>query len=571
MEEEKKDDEKLGIETDTPTLHAALEKTAPQSEPPVEEAAADCLSAEYPNEKALQDDSAVQKEFVKEDRHRRIRQVAGAFTAVGFMGFGGGSANIPIIEAQCVVRRQMADENLFTEQVVVSNITPGAFPVKMGQGIGCHHAGVSGGMLGALLSTLPGAVLTVILVSLLALVSGGFLTQFGYFSVGISVFIIFLMMKYVVKVVKDGKKNRSLAMTLGVLFVTFALTFGEKLRKLMDVAFGWNTVESLIVFKLSTVHMLILCFFIVFFTYGKLDKITTPICAAICLLYCFACGKNGWIPSWVQYLCYGLMILCVGTRIAVLKAKNRKKGIAKDAVTKSRIKIRWKPAIMTLALSLGVIAVLTGVCAAISPSHAMNALRYCGKGILSVLTTFGGGAAYYPVAENVFVDGGMIASDVFFSQMMPVANAMPGPVLVKLLASIGYSYANAFSGSMAVGYVYALLGIAIGVGMSASVFAVVYSIYHAFSDLAIFGQIKKWVLPVICGLLLTTTLSLLIEIFHNCGAASMPSWGAALTSAALYAAICFCVKKCKKIPEVVLIVLSGLFTLGLLNLVAWLV
>ena len=51
---------------------------------------------------------------------------------VGMIGFGGGSALIPVMERELVSGRKALSEQLFIQDTVIANITPGALPVKIG-------------------------------------------------------------------------------------------------------------------------------------------------------------------------------------------------------------------------------------------------------------------------------------------------------------------------------------------------------------------------------------------------------------------------------------------------------
>ena len=52
---------------------------------------------------------------------------------IGAIGFGGGTALIPVIEDE-VVNNSLADEDEFNKDVIVANITPGALPVEIASG-----------------------------------------------------------------------------------------------------------------------------------------------------------------------------------------------------------------------------------------------------------------------------------------------------------------------------------------------------------------------------------------------------------------------------------------------------
>lgn len=500
---------------------------------------------------------------VNKQKNIALRQVGKAFGAVGFMGFGGGSANIPIIEKQTVTNHKMLNTDEFTEQVVVCNITPGAFPVKMGQGIGNMHAGISGGLLGSFFATLPGAIISIVIVSLLTLFSKTFLTQLSFFSVGISAFIILLMMSYVKKIVNDSKSYQFKIPTIAIIIGAFMLSFGGKIRQFIDLCFGSNLADGFILFQLDTLSLLFICFFIIFFNNGKINIIKLPITIIVSLFYAISAGKNGWLPYYVQWIVAGVMaMICIINAIICHKNNSCKEFINKPTLNKSLLKI----ALYSSGIFMSIIAIIFMIALLSDFSNAKNLIVYCYNATLVVLTSFGGGAAFYPMAESIFVDSGLVSQEVFVSQLMPIVNATPGPALVKMMACLGFEMGFAINQNFVIGYLYALLGLAISVGVSSGIFAIVLAFYKSFSSYPIFTQIKKWILPMICGLLFTTTLSLINANIINCHLASLPSWLGLGVSTVIYSAIYFAKKT--KVWEFLLIILSGFASLIIINLLA---
>ena len=60
---------------------------------------------------------------------------------VGLVGFGGGSALIPIVERELVDRRKLLSAEDYVRHTVVANITPGALPVKLAASAGLTLGG----------------------------------------------------------------------------------------------------------------------------------------------------------------------------------------------------------------------------------------------------------------------------------------------------------------------------------------------------------------------------------------------------------------------------------------------
>ena len=91
------------------------------------------------------------------------------FLKIGTIGFGGGSALIPVIERELVGAQKPLEAEEYLKYTVVSEMTPGALPVKIGAACGFRLAGPVGALLGAYGALLPGVVLTVFIMSLFSL------------------------------------------------------------------------------------------------------------------------------------------------------------------------------------------------------------------------------------------------------------------------------------------------------------------------------------------------------------------------------------------------------------------
>mgnify|MGYP000384867859 CR=1 FL=1 len=108
---------------------------------------------------------------------------------IGFIGFGGGSALIPVIEDEVV-------EEEFNDDVMIASITPGALPVEVATGIGRQASGLKGMAAAATAMALPGALLTVLLQAVISSAGSVVKSQINYLSIGISAFIILTLLAY---------------------------------------------------------------------------------------------------------------------------------------------------------------------------------------------------------------------------------------------------------------------------------------------------------------------------------------------------------------------------------------
>lgn len=68
-----------------------------------------------------------------------------------------------------------------------------------------------------------------------------------------------------------------------------------------------------------------------------------------------------------------------------------------------------------------------------------NSSKLITNGFISSLISFGGGDSYLAIAEGMFIDTNIISSDIFYGQIVPVVNVVPGSILCKTLSLIGFT------------------------------------------------------------------------------------------------------------------------------------
>ena len=76
---------------------------------------------------------------------------------VGCIGFGGGSALIPVLQKEAVQDKGLITEEELDSNIVAASITPGALPVEMASGIGKKVGGFWGMYAGAAAMAFPGS------------------------------------------------------------------------------------------------------------------------------------------------------------------------------------------------------------------------------------------------------------------------------------------------------------------------------------------------------------------------------------------------------------------------------
>ena len=391
----------------------------------------------------------------------KIAAMIRSFLKIGLIGFGGGSTLIPVVEKEIVQERGLISTELYEEHTIAANLTPGALPTKLAAAVGQEKSGAWASFVCAVAVSAPGTLATIGLLVVLSVLPAGFLFGLELAAVGVLTFISLILLAYIQSVQKTARRDGYGLAAMIVMMVICLLTAEKEIRALILLfapALGsWISPEPWL--DMSITDVLLLTFAIV----------------------CLSCVPNIW-----------------------------KKGTKKGG--KAQVKpIALQPIVWQVLLFAGVPIVMCVACVWLGLAR----LDFFWQGTLSTITSFGGGSAYVAVADSVFAGGGFITREALYTQLMPVANALPGPVLVKLLAGIGY-YVGLESGGMPGGLMVAVTCMAVGIGATCTVFVIVYAIYRCFAELTVFVRLKQWIMPVVCGLLLTTIFAMVESVLRTC-------------------------------------------------------
>ncbi len=501
-------------------------------------------STENKTDELANSNSTDVKSEQKQNKTQSLLNVFKSFLKIGFIGFGGGSALIPVIEKEVCADNKYIDEDEYSNFTVISNITPGALPVKLGALIGYEMAGKTGMFLAALLTSIPGVFITLGLLALLDILGESAIHIIEQAAIGISVFIIFLLVSYIIKIMKESKKAYFLSPAIVLMLSTVVLTFGKEIRTgLSRLGFDNAFVNSTPIFDISTINILLLLFFFIFFTDGRTSGKRMLIALLLASVYVLMFGSLHIINLGIGNTIYQILLLLVGIITLVLDSRQDIKG--------SNGKINWLLATKkSLPFLVGTL-IIFAICFII---NSENLLFFISNGFISTATSFGGGEAYLTVADGIFVEPGIISSTQFYSRVLPIANALPGSILVKILSGIGFLLG--FETSMAFAFLMGTLGLMLATTASCVICIYIAEVYKSFSFLKIFRVLKLWVLPVICGLLISTILSMLNEVFHISSVNSLSMLPMFALIIGIYAMVYFLHKKFH-LNDVFLILLSA--------------
>jgi chromate transporter len=205
----------------------------------------------------------------------RLGKLLMSMLKVGCIGFGGGNALIPVIEKEIVKEQKLVSQEEYNKFVVVSNITPGALPVEMAVALGKAIAGIPGMLLAPICIALPGGLATLLLI-----------IAFAKFShIGIAAYILYMLFLYNKKVIDSFELVEMKLKRIAVILCVCVLTFGKELYHILGV-------KAQPIFDISTIHVLLLAFFVIFSTGKGMTKRRFCIDLIVSLCYVLCVGKT---------------------------------------------------------------------------------------------------------------------------------------------------------------------------------------------------------------------------------------------------------------------------------------
>jgi chromate transporter len=410
--------------------------------------------------------------------------------------------------------------------VIVASITPGALPVEIAASLGRRNFGTKGMVAGATAMALPGALVTVLMLTLLSTVQSEFLHIVDLVSVGVSVFIIYLLCSYITGMIRtckaesDARGKKALALML----IVFFLVCEKNLYKLIGI-------DRTPIFSVSTIDILLVAFFCMFYSRWNFSVKHMVVMIGLGGIYLLSHGKSQLIENvFVVHLSECLMIvLSVWGVYQDIQAKNWK--------YEKNGEVIWKDLRVWL-----VILVALSIPALV---FSREIIAFLGRGLLSAVMSFGGGDAYLTIADGLFVENGMVTEQQYYGQIVPVVNVLPGSILCKTLSGVGYYIGWNVSGSSMGGISFALAGFACSVAASCSFSILIYHLYNNLVSLTAIQMISRWIRPIIAGLLINIMVALCNQ---SITASAGFGWGKGTTLMGmllLYLIDVILIKKCK--------------------------
>lgn len=420
-----------------------------------------------------------------------LKELFFSMLKVGCIGFGGGSALIPILHKVYVEEKEIISEADYEEDILIANITPGALTVKLAGEIGWRIAGWKGMLVAAFAIALPGVLLSCLILSFISSLNIIFIRQLEFLIIGIVAYIVCMLLDYVYKTMKiTQQKNEGIKKIVITIFV-FSLTCGKNLYRLLGI-----TKNPF--FSLDTLDIFIMTFFLLFFIGGQMTRIRIFVSVVLCVIYILCAGKNNFISDeWLLMAVKLLMLLLVIYRLRI--------GIKTILFNK----LKWKK----IGIKLGLLVVIITISLISLLFISKEIFVYIGSVILATMMSFGGGDICLTVADALFVETDIVTENIFYGTIIPITNILPGSILCKVVSGIGYVVGFSKINSILVGYIVGFGGLIYSIGTSCALALFIGYLYRQFREITIFQSVKQWIRAIISGLMLNVILSLIYQCF----------------------------------------------------------
>lgn len=478
------------------------------------------------------------------DYFKRLAQLCRIMFHAGLVGFGGGSALIPILEELTVQDYRLVSKEEFDKDVVVASITPGALPVEIAAGIGKKIAGAPGMLLASCCISFPGTAATVLIAAFLAAFGTAITKQIDFAAVGVSAYIIYVLAGYIADTFREAQSYQKPVACVLTIAVVVAVTCGKQLKQIMDL-------ETMPLLAVSTANVMLVTLFLVFFLRGHYTWKRVVPSFIVAGLYLVGVGRLPFLdPTVFTYVLRAAMI--------VLSLY----GIRQDLIEEHRtLEVDFRP-----ILKESFVWILFLLVASIPTLITFSGgLTFLGQGVLSTVLSFGGGDAYLAVAGGMFVTTGFIGYNDFYSKVVPVANALPGSILCKVLAGVGYFAAFRETGSVCLGLLGAICGYACSVAASGLTVSIVSAFYEKLEQTQIIAQLQEVIRPVVSGLLITVGLQFYYSCIETGREARWPSFCAPVLCAVM-ALGCWAFVKIRRERPLYMVLACAVIALAICNL-----
>ena len=475
-----------------------------------------------------------------------------AHLKIGTIGFGGGAALIPVIEKELVENKKWIEKERFDTSVAVASISPASLPVSI-----CAIWSPRYSLLSAYSYALPGTLIYLILLTGFSFIGEIGAKYLSFASVGLIAFVLFLIYRFIAKNYQYGSQLGIKRQYLLLIIASFLLTCGNVVGRLFYTLFDIQLPAP--IFSISMITLMLATFFVICFVGASKSKVKIFSALIIALLFALKNGRAGVLNQWLlPIVIFMSVMVAVSITYDIVKNRgNERKKIAK---------LDFKPLrnlLLFILLAVGLV-LLTFLL-----SGDVNVWYFTYKVITSSLSSFGGGEVYIGISEAVFVQTGFIPEYIYNTQIIGIANTMPGPVIVAIVAGIGYTYGSIHHG-IGFGWIFGLLGLSLTITATVIGALTLSMFFEILKNSIRLQMIIKYIMPVVCGMLISTAISLLRQASNVLIGVSLNPFLSMAVITGIVVIMLFVYKKCK-VKDVALLLTAAtgtIITLGVVDYIS---
>jgi len=343
----------------------------------------------------------------------------------------------------------------------------------------------------ALLSTAPFAALSVAILAIIYALGGGVLSIVNNFCAGFMCYFIYVLIELFKNQYNHIKAHNIVKSSVVIAVATFILSCGTVIREIYNIITKSYLPNK--VFDLSAVTIIFTLVFIAVLTKGKFKlNLNTILASVISLLFVISNISVLKGYSAVFYVRLGLILVMLGLMAYTVIKQNK------------GLKLNLKAPLIVLGVTVAVVAVISLILR--FAFGEISQIKY----ILSTTfaSLFGTDLNSLALLENTFGGGVVANNSVLMGIISVIAYIAPGSYLINAITLTGFNLGFKGENALAVGLLYALMGLVLAVGLTLSALSLVIEYVKSGKDTATLVAIKRYVSAAVMGLIPVTILTM---------------------------------------------------------------
>ena len=346
-------------------------------------------------------------------------------------------------------------------------------------------------LLTALINTLPFALLSVVILAVFYAIGGAALTTINNFAAGFMCYFIYVLIELLKSNYNQFKTQETLKPSLIIAVVSFVLSCGTVIRELYNIITREYLQGKL--FDFSAITIIFTLVFVAVLTKAEFKKnLNTLLAFVLSALYLTSNVTYLKAFAVVTYIRLALVLIMLGLMVYTVIKENK------------GLKLNLKASLIILGVSLGLTVVLSLIARFVYGETGV--IRYILSTVFASL--FGGDINSLALLESTHGGGVVTDNSSLFGIISVIAYIAPGSYLINALTMAGFNMGFKGENAVALGTIYALIGLCIAVGLTLTVLSIIIEFVKSGKDTARLVAIKRYVSAAIFGFIPVTILAM---------------------------------------------------------------